>query len=72
MVHVNFVEPRFVGQAVVFRTESSSRPGMFHWTFVFWNDEVQCTCEGFHFRQECKHTKIIDMSYAELLEVHKR
>lgn len=39
----------------VFRAASSSRPGMYHYTFVFEDGHVECTCEGHRMGGKCWH-----------------
>lgn len=45
--------------------ESSSRPGLKHYTFELQSGALKCTCEGYKYRQDCKHTKMIQERNAE-------
>lgn len=40
----------------VFRSASSSRAGMFHYTFLMESGKVDCTCEGWRMNRKCWHT----------------
>ena len=47
--------------------ESSSRPDLKHYVFEWHTDEykVFCTCEGWKYRQHCKHVDSIKDDYEE-------
>jgi hypothetical protein len=40
----------------VWRAASSSRAGMFHYTFLYEDNKVDCTCEGWKMAGKCWHT----------------
>ena len=61
---VNFEsQPTFLGEAIVFRSESESRPGLYHYTFKLRRGGVICTCEGWQFQGHCKH--VVDLPLDE-------
>lgn len=39
----------------VFRTRSKSDASVTHFTFLFQDGQVLCTCKGFTFRRSCWH-----------------
>jgi hypothetical protein len=47
----------FLGEAIVWRTESTSRPGMFHYTMRLRLGGFICSCESWQYRGTCKHTE---------------
>ena len=55
------VKPKFVGEAIVFRSESESRPGLAHFTAKLRGGGVICSCEGYQFRGTCKHATSIPL-----------
>lgn len=42
-------------EAKIHAFESKSRPGMKHYTTVFPNGKVDCTCEGWRNNRKCWH-----------------
>jgi hypothetical protein len=51
-----------LGPAVVFRTASKSRPGIFHYQSIFQNGQgIKCSCEGFSFNGRCWHIELIPL-----------
>jgi hypothetical protein len=51
---IDFVS-NFLGEAIVWRTESQSRPGMFHYTSKLRAGGIVCSCEGWQYNGYCKH-----------------
>lgn len=45
--------------------ESSSRPGLKHYTYHMADGKFKCTCEGFSFRGHCKHVDQIQNALGE-------
>jgi hypothetical protein len=44
-----------MGKARVFKSPSSSRPGLFHYTLLFDTGTAECSCEGYSYNQHCRH-----------------
>lgn len=65
-------KPRFVDEAIVFRSESESRPGLFHMTFKLRNGGIVCTCEGWSFRGSCKHAMNVPLDSDEAQLIQRR
>jgi hypothetical protein len=47
----------YIGEALVYGTESESEAGITHYTFRTGSGELVCSCRGWQFRRECKHTR---------------
>lgn len=47
----------------VFRAASSSRAGMFHYTFLFEDGNVDCSCEGWKMNRKCWHIEWVQVNY---------
>ena len=45
------------------RAASSSRAGMFHYTFLYESGKVDCTCEGWRLARKCWHTTEVMEQY---------
>ena len=52
-------KPKLLPQGRVWRTPSSTRPGLYHYTFELCGMDTFCTCEGFSFNEKCRHMKDI-------------
>jgi len=73
MVRVNFTpDATFLGEAIVYRVESTTRPGLFHYTFKLRNGGVVCTCEGWQFQGHCKHVVSLNLEAAQDILKHWR
>ncbi len=46
---------RLEGVTEVYTSTSTSRPGLKHYTFVFADGHVECTCEGWRHQRKCWH-----------------
>lgn len=42
----------------VYRAPSSSRAGLYHYTLVYEDGSVDCTCEGWRLNAKCWHTTL--------------
>lgn len=40
----------------LYRVASGSRPGMFHYTILYEDNKVDCSCEGWRMNRKCWHT----------------
>ena len=54
---LDFGTREFLGEAVVYQTESASDPGLFHYTLRLRSGDIVCTCPGWRYTQNCKHVK---------------
>lgn len=43
---------------------SASRPDEQHRTIIYDDGSAHCTCEGFQYTQDCRHTKALRHSYS--------
>jgi hypothetical protein len=58
---VNFnPDVKFQDEAIVWRVESESRPGLSHFVIKYRHGGVVCTCEGHQFRGSCKHVIVME------------
>lgn len=48
-------KPKLLPQGRIWRTASSSRIGVYHYTFELVGMDTWCTCEGFQFNEKCRH-----------------
>jgi hypothetical protein len=51
----------YLGRGSVFRSPSTSRPGLFHLTVYMESGEVRCSCEGFCLQGHCWHIDTIPL-----------
>lgn len=68
---VNF-SSAFLGEAIVYRSESESRLGMFHFTFKLRYGGIVCTCEGWQFQGHCKHATNLQLDSPEAQRIQRR
>lgn len=62
MVKLKAIVPVNLGPAKVYRIESQSRLGLFHYVLVFQNENgVRCTCEGWQWQGHCWHVDSIPL-----------
>jgi len=68
-MRVNFAAGAILGEAIVMRTESESRPGLFHYTFKLRRAGIICTCEAWQYRASCKHALNMPLDSPEALKI---
>jgi hypothetical protein len=66
---INFNSAQLLGEGIVFRWESESRPGTFHFTFKLRHGGVVCTCEGWQFRGYCKHVMNVPLDTGSVTDI---
>jgi hypothetical protein len=64
-MRLNFNEEQgtteFIDEAIVYRTESKSEPGYYHYTLRFRNGDIVCSCKGFQYGEKCWHMDRFEM-----------
>lgn len=71
-MRVDFSDQRLLGEAIVFRSPSTSRVGMFHYTFKLRYGGFLCTCESWQYRGHCKHVQAAQTDSPEAQEIMRR
>jgi hypothetical protein len=68
---VNF-NTTVLGEAIVWRSESDTRPGLFHYTFKLRHGGMVCSCEGWQYNAFCKHLERAPVEAIERLMANWR
>jgi DNA-binding HxlR family transcriptional regulator len=56
-VLLDFKDTELLDEAIVYKTESQSEPGLWHYTVLTRGGQLQCSCKGWQYTEGCKHTK---------------
>jgi hypothetical protein len=56
-MRVDLGDTQFLDKAIVYKTESVSSPGQFHYTMLLGDGEIECSCKGWQYTRGCKHLK---------------
>ena len=66
---LNLNPSTLLGEAIVYRTESDSRPGLFHYTVKLRHGGIVCSCEGWQNHGICKHVQKLPLDNQAALDI---